>query len=475
MDGETAFERGAQRAWRLWLWVTGGFLALAAAALALGGAPLLQRCVQADALSISAQTLACAALVWAAWGGGVGLLRRRALRDRYGWHIALCGVLLILYVNVLRERAQYADVQDYVRAAFELQAGKPFHIRYLYPPFLATLCQPFLFLGEDGLAALFWAANWAGFALFFLLLAKVLERYGVAPRAACFGVFAFMLVNVPVLRTLSFIQVNFHMMNLILLAVLLYPRHRLLSALMLALAVHLKASPLVLALPFVCARDKRWLAGFVFCGSALFAATALLYGWAPYEAFLANVRTLYAANGICFRENSIDALVRATAAALQADGTALVPFVKVPSVLALAGCAAYAVRARMWSDEAGAAGCVWNGLPLLLVLMVFVSPLVWEHHFVFLAVPFLLLLRKLESPGEWAWFGTAYVAVFWMPTFDFYPWSFCRLAGACVLTALSLRLARRGVAPAFEALERGLEEGLGALGRRWAAKGRGAG
>jgi hypothetical protein len=68
--------------------------------------------------------------------------------------------------------------------------------------------------------------------------------------------------------------------------------------------------------------------------------------------------------------------------------------------------------------------------------MVIASPLIWEHHGIFLSLPFLLLLKKAESPAEWIWFGAAYLFVFLIPTFDFFPWSYTKLFG--ILTIIGL-------------------------------------
>jgi hypothetical protein len=75
--------------------------------------------------------------------------------------------------------------------------------------------------------------------------------------------------------------------------------------------------------------------------------------------------------------------------------------------------------------------------------MVLASPLVWEHHPVFVALPFLVITRRLQAPGEWAVFSFAYLLVFLLPTFDFYPWSFGRLAGLLALLALLYRTSGR--------------------------------
>jgi hypothetical protein len=68
--------------------------------------------------------------------------------------------------------------------------------------------------------------------------------------------------------------------------------------------------------------------------------------------------------------------------------------------------------------------------------MTLLSPLVWEHHAVFLTLPFLLLLKKLESATEWILYGTVYLLVFLTPIFDYFPWSYGRLVGMLILLGL---------------------------------------
>jgi uncharacterized membrane protein len=73
----------------------------------------------------------------------------------------------------------------------------------------------------------------------------------------------FLLVNMPVLRTFMYVQVNFHVMNFILLSILFYGSRPFLSALMLALAIHFKASPAILVLAFLLHFNWKWLLWFV--------------------------------------------------------------------------------------------------------------------------------------------------------------------------------------------------------------------
>ena len=79
---------------------------------------------------------------------------------------------------------------------------------------------------------------------------------------------------------------------------------------------------------------------------------------------------------------------------------------------------------------------LYNSIIPLFVAMTVASPLVWEHHGIFLTLPFLLLFKKLESPTEWILYGAVYLLVFLTPTFDYFPWSYARLPGLLILLAL---------------------------------------
>jgi len=322
------------------------------------------------------------------------------------------------------------------------------------------LCQPFLWLGvgEKGLTAGIWFLNcWVGLVLFFVLLTRILQTYGFDRNIAHYSAFFFMLVNVAVLRTLCYVQVNFHMMSLILFSFFIYSRNKLLSAAALALAVHLKASPLILVLPFLYARDIKWLIRFAVSMVAIFAMTYCIYGWAPYASFLENTKNIYYANGLLFRDCSIDAVVRMVAISFRTNGTPWVWLVKLPVLVGLLWGVYYAIQQKPWKHRKDALGSVLNALPTLLFVMVFASPLVWEHHFLFLSLPFLLLLKKMQTTAEWVLYGFAYLFIFLFPEFDFFPFSFCRLIGAGLLFYLCIKVAKYNNTHWFTSLSQRLE------------------
>jgi hypothetical protein len=86
---------------------------------------------------------------------------------------------------------------------------------------------------------------------------------------------------------------------------------------------------------------------------------------------------------------------------------------------------------------------LYDSIIPLFVAMTLLSPLVWEHHALFLTLPFLLLLKKLRSPADWVSYGAVYFPVFLTPIFDYFPWSYGRLVGMLILLGLLWTLRAR--------------------------------
>ena len=421
----------------------------------------LKAVIQQGPLSDVTVTFLAAALAWLLAGVFLFLLAGGRIHSGNAVTAACFFAVALLYVNILRERVVYGDILDYIKAASNLFHGEHLHARYLYPPFWATLLKPLVPLGWRAIFDICWLLNALSLFAFFFLLHGTLKRYGFSTRLAALVTAAFLLVSAPVLRTLCYVQVNIHVMNLILLALLLHPRSIVLSALAMSLAVHFKASPAVLVLAFLIQKDWRWLAwfaGFTFGVAVLNVAVA---GVSPYRDFLANVGALYGADDPSFRENSIDSFVRALFASLGA-GRAFVQYILVPLKI-LAAAAALAVVSRNVRRETFYNGGpesakVLNAVPALLPLMMLLSPLIWEHHGVFLALPFLVMLKKLASTAEWLIFVGAYFLAFLAPTFDFFPWSYGRLLSIFIWLWLAWRVSRReGTSEIFSRANASLE------------------
>lgn len=411
--------------------------------------------------SILGVTLASVILAWLSGGGLLGLIYFDKINEKNILTLAGFFLTALLYLNLLRERTEYGDIEYYIDAALSLYRGKPLPPEYLYPPFWAWFLKFFAASGEKGLLLAMWTLNALAVFLFYFLLHRILCQYGFTSRLAALTAAAFMLVNMPLLRTLFYGQVNLHVVNLMFLSLLLYPRARPLSALALGLAVHLKIAPVILALAFLLNRDWRWLVWFGLSLAAVGALTYVTDGLSPYLDFLHNSLLFTAERMTNFRETSIDTLFAALGSFLNID-FAVTRYGVYAVKLILLGAGLLVMRVNIKSNTFHEAeertALVYNAAPMLLLLMTLLSPLVWEHYGVFLTLPFLLLLKRLDSPGEWMVFGFIYFIEFLLPTFDYFPWSFARLAAALIVLWMMWKVAARaGPSSAFEAANRRLE------------------
>jgi alpha-1,2-mannosyltransferase len=470
-DNGTEVSRAFAIGLRVWLVATALVLAGTFLIYVLAGIEGLQAIVQKGPNSALGITLASVAVVWLAVGACLALLSSPAVRAEHGPLIVGTLLVVILYANVLRECPSPLDARDYANAAVALAADQPFGPRYLYPPLLATVLAPVArWGGESATIGAVWLSNIVALAAFVPLVVACLRRYGLGRHGALLLSVLFAVANVPLLRTLVYGQANLHVANCILLSLLMDKRLRVVSAVALALAVHLKMSPILLALPYVWERDWKWLAWFAAGLAGLAALTLLPHGIAPFLSVAGNLRHIYQANGICFRENSVDSLLRSLALISgtspdRVSGAAMA--VKLCLLVAVLGTAWSSCRARLFGGEKDWGVAVPNATPVLLLGMLLVSPLLWEHHPVLVALPFLLLLVRLQGAKEYVLYGGAYVLVYWLPTFDCFPWSFGRLVGLVTVLWLLYRAsqdgrpwspARLAVCPPLQTLDQWLEQ-----------------
>jgi hypothetical protein len=403
-------------------------------------------------------TLWSVALVWMSAGALLVLLQSGSITG--GNILTLSGFLVVLwsYLNILSERWRYGDYTYYFESAATMYRNEPLHGSYFYPPLWATLTQFLVPAGEDKFFMALWLLDIAAFVAFFFLLHLVLQRYGFGPRLAALVTTVFMLANAPLLRTMVYVQVNLHTLNLIFLSILFYPRRSFLSALMLALAVHLKGSPAVLVLAFLFEKDWRWLGWLAISLVAIAGITVMTDGFAPFLDVLQHWQGLALSDNTIYHDTSFDSFLRSTAQFVPLEPTwtrVLIFACKAALAAASLWVMVRCVRAAQFVQGHLPGARLLNAIPPLFILMTLFAPVVWEHHGVFMALPFLVMLKRLETPHEWLWFGFAYLLEFLLPTFDFYPWSFGRLVAPMLLLWQMWRLAeRKGDAAIFTALNR---------------------
>lgn len=367
-------------------------------------------------------------------------------------------VIGLVYVNILRERVRYGDMEYYIRAAMALHKGEPLPFGYVYPLLWASILEIFAPYKEEGIFLFAWLLNIAALFGMYFLLVKTLEKYDFAPNLAALIATAFMLVNVPLLRTMVYGQVNLLVLDGMLLSLLLYRRSPFISALALAIAVQIKISPIVLVAAILFERDGRWLAWFAVHMIVLSALPILAHGIEPYNQILKGLGTLGPRTFFYFRDSSFDSIFTATASLLGINLIAA-QILTYASKLTVGLCALWAafssIRNATFHPSTERGKYFYNAAPILMLLLTMVSPLVWEHYGVFLSLSFLALIKRLRGDVEWFLFASACFFEFAIPAFDFYPWSYVRLAAPLIILWLIWVVSRRNQAsPTFENLNR---------------------
>ena len=381
-------------------------------------------------------TLASVAMTWLLAGFLLWLILAGKITKATGLSWAGFFLIAFLYLNVLRERVRYGDIDYYTQAAFALIRNNPLPDSYFYPPLWATLLSFLTPFGENGILLIAWIANVLSLLLFYLLLQRVLTLYQFSSSAAALTSALFILVNMPVIRTFMYVQVNFHVMNFILLSILFYKDRVFLSALMLALAVHFKASPAVLVLAFLLEFNWKWLFWFTISMILIGFIPAAIYGISPYYDFINNFLFINAPHALSMHDSSFDSAIGMALSYFRVDFAIVRLLVLMAKGLTAFAVIFLSIRSRGFFSEEQGKGHLFDSIIPLFVGMTLLSPLVWEHHAVFLTLPFLLLLKKLETPTEWISYGAVYLLVFLTPTFDYFPWSYGRLVGMLILLGL---------------------------------------
>jgi hypothetical protein len=428
--------KAAPRGFILWSFATFLILAQIIWIYTRNGLDGFQAFIQDSPLTYTPLALISAGLVWLLAGFLLWLIQtgRITKANLFSW--AGFFLVAVSYLNILRERVRYGDIGYYVEAAFKILHHQPLPDTYIYPPLWASLLSLLTPLGEDGILIVCWIANILSLFAFYFLLHRILEHYQFSTNAAAIITTLFLLVNMPLMRTLLYVQVNLHVINFIFLSILLYKDRPLLSAFFLALAVHFKTSPAILVLAFLLEFNWKWLIYFSVSMLLISLFTVALYGFDPYFQFLTNAALLSGPREFSMRDSSFDSAIGITLSYFRASKSLIQVLVYLAKGVTIALAMVLGLRTTSLYPKGVDGSKIYNAIIPFLFAMVIASPLIWEHHGIFLSLPFLLLLKKAESPAEWIWFGAAYLFVFLIPTFDFFPWSYTKLFG--ILTIIGL-------------------------------------
>lgn len=421
-----------QNTFRVWVVITLLVLASLVVIYLRNGMDGLNLFIQVWPLSNLAVTLASTSLTWMLSGALLYLLANEKINKDNLWLTAGFFLVMFVYLQILRERFRYGDYHYYLEAATALANGQPLPDTYLYLPLWATLLQFIVSLGDQGVMIVLWIVNIIALGSFYLLLVSVLQRYGFSQHLSVIITLLFLLINTPLMRTLGFIQVNLLTLDLIFLSILAYPKNTFLSALALALAVHLKTSPAVIVLAFLLQFNWRWVLWFAISFLVIGLFPVVVNGFDVYLQYLNNAVLLTQIPDTNFHDTSFDSFLRFLNPfiGIQIETTRLMALgAKVILLVATLFTMMQNVHAQSFSKE----NHLLNAVPALFVFMTLGSPIVWDHHGIFLTLTFLLMLKRIQSPSHWMIFIAAYFFEFMLPSFDFFPWSYGRLLAPMIV------------------------------------------
>jgi alpha-1,2-mannosyltransferase len=274
----------------------------------------------------------------------------------------------------------------------------PNGVQFTYPPFAAVV---FAVASVLSWTAMRWAMTLASLAALGLSLWLVFGALGYAERSrvrlgATLGVCALALLTEPVQQTLALGQVNLLLMLLVvadlLTASALRGQTRWWHGIGIGVAAGVKLTPLIFIPYLLLIRRYRQAA----TATAVFAVTvALGYALLPRDSVTYWAHGLFAkANRIVFLGTRGNQSLRGAVTRLAGSvtsGTAL--WIAAAILVVIVGLAAAAVLCRAGQPVPGMLACALTGL--------LVSPLTWDHHWVWVA-PAIALLAHLGARARGA-------------------------------------------------------------------------
>ncbi len=229
----------------------------------------------------------------------------------------ICGVAIcLLYLSFLRERVEFGDFTSYTNNARLFLEGKPQAKWFAYPPLWPSFIACFYRISPFLAVVACFVVNQLSFAAFFILGVLFLRRCRISLNLAGILLFLAMVVNVPLLRNLVYVQVSLLMVDLVLASILLFPKSKGLSALFLALGVHLKVAPLFFSPVFFIKKQWSWLLYFIFWGLAMVLLVCFTFGGSHFFDFYDRLTAYFP---LQFRSCTFDGLLVNTSAFLGWD------------------------------------------------------------------------------------------------------------------------------------------------------------
>jgi len=376
--------------------------------------------------------------------------------------LALVGVpylVCLFFISQLTEfRSPSWDYEQYESAFRATVDGTNPYLgnRYLYPPVFADMMAfvyriglrvfPLLNIGKSEWIFVFYIHQSA--LLFFLLLSYFLslvfaKQIGLKDLQRVILVSAVYLFNVPILRTISYNQVNFYILASILLVLILLQKHPFIAGMFATLGGLIKLYPFVLSIPMFWIKKWQALTGMLIAFLVIiFFQTDFFRDFELWKQFYDFYRSFpIEQESMLFRNSSPMSFLRSTFTFLGLpDNLFSIAFTLVTLVVLIW------FSIRFYQREK--ADIPQDALPMDLeyfriighlldfsVISLLIAPSAWVHHYV-IAIPLTIwavAMRGKDAPIQTV---ISFVLVFTLPVFNIYPFSYLRLVGIILLLIL---------------------------------------
>jgi hypothetical protein len=181
-----------------------------------------------------------------------------------------------------------------------------------------------------------------------------------------------------------------------------------------------------LVLAFLLEFNWKWLIWFAITFILIGLFPVAINGTQPYFDYVNNAFLLTQIPDTNFHDTSFDSFLRFLNPffGIQIEQTrSIVLILKVLLLIATLFVMTKNIRQKSFSQE----NKLFNAIPSLFIFMTLASPIVWDHHGMFVTLSFLLLIKRIDNPNHWLLFAFAYFLELILPSFDFFPWSYGRL------------------------------------------------
>jgi hypothetical protein len=368
-----------------------------------------------------------------------------------------------LYLTMIVEYSQKIyDYYCYENAAKCILAGTNPYLKYgglayTYPPFVAQFMSIIyslirwgtVLVGRTATEEVLWGlvfyfyqcAQYLSVILAYELSRRFATMVGLSRWDSLLLVTVLFLFNNSLIRTLKHDQVNLYLLNAILISMISLPKRQLFSGLALSLGGHIKLYPLLFGLPLILMKKWKAVLGIVVgFGVVIVIQTNLGRDWELWKQFVGFLP--YLPTPAAFRNNSIYSLMSNLVrfSGLPRPTTDFLVAIATLSILVWFG-TRFFQREKICNKDTSLfhdqeAYRVFGNMVDCSALMLLLSPLVWEHHYI-LAIPLAIwAFAQQGSKNPWL-VGVGTFMMFVLPTFDVFPLSYHRISGLLLLLWLT--------------------------------------